>query len=60
MKQVGKGFRHEYLVKWIGYARPSWQPVEDFAETVALDEFERTNGRNNPDRDAGGGGNVTG
>jgi hypothetical protein len=56
---VGRGFRHEYLVKWTGYARPSWEPAENFAETIALDDFERMNSRTNSDCDAEGG-NVTG
>jgi hypothetical protein len=36
----GRGSRREVLVKWLGYARPSWHPLSDFEETAALDAFE--------------------
>ena len=39
-KKVGKGKRKEVLVKWTGYARPSWHPEKDFQNTVALDNYE--------------------
>ena len=28
------------LVKWVGYASLMWEPLENFAETAALDTFE--------------------
>ena len=39
-KKIGRGFRKEVLVKWTGYAKPSWHPFSDFENTVALDTFE--------------------
>ena len=26
----GAGRKREYLVKWVGYADPTWQPMRDF------------------------------
>lgn len=37
---VGRGKRQEVLVKWTGYAKPTWHPKIDFEDTVALDAFE--------------------
>jgi hypothetical protein len=39
-KRYGRGSRREVLVKWLGYAQPSWHPLSDFEETAALDAFE--------------------
>ena len=39
-KRVGGGSRRECLVKWIGYARPTWEPLVDFQDASALDAFE--------------------
>src|SRR6266496_2689390 len=32
--------RRVVLVKWEGYANPTWEPLENFKETAALDAFE--------------------
>ena len=39
-KKIGRGQRREVLVKWTGYAQPSWHPLRDFQDTVALETFE--------------------
>ncbi|KAL5594278.1 uncharacterized protein BROUX77_007625 [Berkeleyomyces rouxiae] len=39
-RRIGRGFRRELLVKWVGYAEPDWRPRADFEETEALDTFE--------------------
>ena len=39
-KRVGYGTQRECLVKWIGYARPTWEPLCNFQDTLALDVFE--------------------
>ena len=40
-KKVGRGKRKEVLVKWTGYAKPSWHPEIDFDQTIALDKFKK-------------------
>ncbi len=37
-KRRGKG--REALVKWTGYHTPTWEPVENMQDTVALDEYK--------------------
>ena len=44
-KRVGRGSRREVLVKWTGYAEPSWHPRSDFEDTEALEEFEKRFGK---------------
>jgi len=41
-RRVGRGFRHEFLVKWVGYDRPNWEPASSMKDTAALDEYERS------------------
>ena len=36
--------RRQVLVKWAGYAQPTWEPLDNFQETAALDAFERQHG----------------
>jgi transposase InsO family protein len=36
----GRRPHRKVLVKWKGYARPTWEPLDNFKETVALDDFE--------------------
>ena len=43
-RKVGRGSRREILVKWTGYARPTWEPLSSFEETAALDTFQRRYG----------------
>jgi hypothetical protein len=33
------------LVKWTGYAQPTWEPLSTFLETEALDRYEATHGK---------------
>jgi hypothetical protein len=40
----GQGCRCELLVKWTGYAEPTWEPADAMEEVVALDEFEHLQG----------------
>lgn len=35
----------ELLVKWTGYAKPTWEPLSNFEETEALDRFEAKHGK---------------
>lgn len=34
------GSQHQFLVKWAGYAQPTWEPKEALNDTVALDHWE--------------------
>src|SRR5579871_2735205 len=37
----GKGYQRQVLVKWKGYALPTWEPLQAAEGTAALEEFER-------------------
>jgi hypothetical protein len=39
-RKIGRGSRREVLVKWTGYARPTWEPLASLENTAALDTFE--------------------
>ena len=32
--------RHEALVKWTGYTQPTWEPLTNLQDTIALEKFE--------------------
>jgi transposase InsO family protein len=51
-KRVGRGHRREYLVKWVGYKRPTWEPASNLADTAALNVWEA---RHDPAQGGGGG-----
>jgi len=36
----GKGLKWHYLVKWSGYSKPTWEPVEALEDTVAAEAWE--------------------
>jgi hypothetical protein len=36
--------RTQLLVKWTGYVRPTWEPLQNFLDTAALDRYEATHG----------------
>jgi hypothetical protein len=40
-RRWGRGYQRQVLVKWKGYALPTWEPLRAMEETAALDEFER-------------------
>ncbi|KAI1000096.1 hypothetical protein K3495_g8097 [Podosphaera aphanis] len=40
-KKIGRGVRREALVKWLGYIKPTWEPIKNIDNTEALDEFEK-------------------
>ncbi|KAI1002681.1 hypothetical protein K3495_g5518 [Podosphaera aphanis] len=40
-KAPGKGKHLKYLVKWVGYARPTWEPESFLKDTTALYEGEK-------------------
>jgi hypothetical protein len=44
------------LVKWTGYVRPTWEPLNSFLDTEALDRFEAAHGKITPEQQEGGGG----
>ena len=48
----GRGSRKQYLVKWTGYAEPTWEPADALQDTAALDAYEHPT--------EGGGGIVMG
>jgi hypothetical protein len=54
-RRAGRGTRRELLVKWIGYAQPTWEPYNNLSNTEALDIFEQGNQTQLQE-----GGNVTG
>ena len=39
-KEKGTGRRRKLLVRWKGYARPTWEPASALEETAALDAWE--------------------
>ena len=41
-KKRGRG--REALVQWAGYHEPTWEPLENLADTAALDDFEEKYG----------------
>ena len=43
-KRRGRGSYRALLVKWVGYAKPTWEPLDNFRGVEALDSFERTYG----------------
>ena len=40
--RIGKGSRKQYLVKWTGYAEPTWEPAIALQDTAALEAYERS------------------
>jgi hypothetical protein len=40
----GQGHQYKALVKWQGYARPTWEPLSALADTAALASYEATHG----------------
>jgi hypothetical protein len=43
-KRIGRGFRKEYLVKWTGYAEPTWEPVANLQDSLALEAWASRRG----------------
>jgi hypothetical protein len=43
----GRGLRRRFLVKWQGWAEPTWEPAEEFRGKDALKDYERQTGRPN-------------
>ena len=43
-KKIGRGRRRVVFVQWKGYAQPTWEPLAEFENTQALDDFEATFG----------------
>ena len=43
-KRIGKGHKRYVLVKWKGFAEPTWETRSDMNDTVALDIFEERYG----------------
>ncbi|KHJ34060.1 hypothetical protein EV44_g2434 [Erysiphe necator] len=39
-KKIGRGYRQSLLVKWKGFAEPTWEPRQNLEDTEALDVFE--------------------
>jgi hypothetical protein len=38
----GRGSQKQYLVKWTGYAEPTWEPASALQDVAALDTYERS------------------
>lgn len=47
-KRIGRGFRRQFLVKWVGYQTPTWNNAVEMEDTRALDDWEA---RNTPPND---------
>lgn len=43
-KRKGRATRREALVKWAVYIIPTWEPIENVADTAALEKFESVYG----------------
>jgi transposase InsO family protein len=43
-KARSRGKGREILIKWAGYHEPSWEPIEEFEDNAAMDEFEERYG----------------
>ncbi|PMD26674.1 hypothetical protein NA56DRAFT_744006 [Hyaloscypha hepaticicola] len=39
-QKAARGGKHQYLVKWTGYARPTWTSASAMEDTLALDRWE--------------------
>lgn len=39
-RKVGRGYRDEALVKWMGWLEPTWQRLDSVRDCTALDVFE--------------------
>jgi hypothetical protein len=39
-QKAARGGKQQYLVKWTGYARPTWTPASAMEDTLALDRWE--------------------
>jgi len=39
-RRKGRGW--QVLVKWVGWAEPTWEPLRDLEDTAALDQYETT------------------
>lgn len=39
-KAPGRGNRQRYLVKWVGYGRPTWEPESSLENTIALNNWK--------------------
>lgn len=44
-------------MKWLGYAKPTWHPLVDFQDTIALEAFKQKQKKNLEDKKED---NVTG
>lgn len=42
----GSPLKRQFLVRWKGYADPTWEPQEGVKRTIAFREFEKRTGRN--------------
>jgi hypothetical protein len=45
-EKIGRGRSKEYLVKWVGYIEPTWEPFSFVQDLQALDEWEKKGGDN--------------
>lgn len=41
-RNVGRGKRREYLVRWTRYEHPTWEPADNLDGTVALNGWLRS------------------
>jgi hypothetical protein len=51
-KKVGRGQQSEYLVKWTGYAKPTWEPAKALEDTEAARVWEEDPTRRNSSRNS--------
>ena len=45
----GRGYCHQYLVKWLGYQHPTWTNAHLLQDTTVLDDFECQKKRSHAD-----------
>jgi len=50
----GRQRKRKFLVKWTGYARPTWEPEAALATTTALDRWEEKLRTRRPEGEGGG------
>ncbi len=51
----GRGHQRQVLIKWAGYADPTWEPESAFQDIAILEAYENLSGEGE-----GEGGNMTG
>ena len=48
----GRGHQKKFLVKWAGYAKPTWEPANAIEDCIALDNWQERQGQQSASRQA--------